>query len=62
VNIPGGIAFQLQFLDVAVDKPYEHCSCHLYWERLLLENCPVTPAGNTTKPSEALLELCVKTA
>jgi hypothetical protein len=62
VIIPGGIAFQLQFLDVAADKPFEHRPCLLYWEWLLFENCPVTPAGNIRRPSEALRGLCVKTA
>jgi hypothetical protein len=34
----------------------------LYWEWLLFENCPVTPAGNIRKPSEALFGLCLKNA
>lgn len=62
VIIPGGIAFQLQFLDVATDKPFEHWSCLLFWEWLLFENCPVTLAGNIRWPSEALLGLCIKSA
>lgn len=62
VIIPGGIAFRLQFLDGAADKPFEHRSCLLYWEWLLFENCPVTLAGNIRRSSEALLGLCIKTA
>jgi hypothetical protein len=58
----GGMTSQLQVLDVIVNKPFRdrlHC---LYGEWLLSGNCPLTPAENIRRPSEALLGQWIKTA
>jgi hypothetical protein len=55
VIIPGGMTSQLQVLDVVVNKPLKDRLRCLYREWLLSGNCPLTPAGNIRRPSEALL-------
>jgi hypothetical protein len=62
VIIPGGMTSQLQILDVVVNKPFRDRLRCLYGEWLLSGNCPLTPAGNIRRPSEALLEQWMKTA
>jgi hypothetical protein len=42
-------------LDVVVNKPFKHLLCRLYGKWLLSGICPLTPAGNIRRPSEALL-------
>jgi hypothetical protein len=55
VIIPGSMTSQLQVLDVVVNKPFKDRLCCLYGEWLLSGTCPLTPAGNIRRPSEALL-------
>jgi hypothetical protein len=62
VIIPGGMISQLQVLDVVVNKPFKDRLCCLYGEWLLSGNCPLTPAGNMRRPSEALLGQWTETA
>jgi hypothetical protein len=62
VITPGGMTSQLQVLDVVVNKPFEDRLRHLYGEWLLSGNCPLTPAGNIRRSSEALLGQWIKTA
>jgi hypothetical protein len=47
---------------VVVNKPFNDLLCHLYGEWLLSGNCPLTPAGNIKRPSEALLGQWIKAA
>jgi hypothetical protein len=60
--IPGGMTSQLQVLDLVANKPFKDRLCCLYGEWLLSGNCPLTPAGNIRRPSEALLGQWIKTA
>jgi hypothetical protein len=62
VIIPGGMTSLLQVLDVVVNKPFKNRLCCLYGEWLISGNCPLTPAGNIRRPSEALLGQWIKTA
>jgi hypothetical protein len=62
VIIPGGITSVLQVLDVVVNKPFKDQLRRLYGEWMLSGNCPLTPAGNIRRPSEALLGQWIKTA
>jgi hypothetical protein len=50
----------LQVLDMAVNKPIKDRLCHMTPEWLLCG--PTNTAGNTRRPSEALLGQSVKTA
>jgi hypothetical protein len=62
VIIPGGMTSQLQVLDVVVNRPLKDRLRCLYGKWLLSGNCPLTPAGNIRRPSEALLGQWIKTA
>jgi hypothetical protein len=62
VIIPGGMTSQLQVLDVVVNKPFKDRLRCLYGEWLLSGNCPLTPAGNIRRPSEAPLGQWIKSA
>jgi hypothetical protein len=55
VIIPGGMTSQLQVLHVVVNKPFKDQLRWPYGEWLLSGKCPLTPAGNIRRPSEALL-------
>jgi hypothetical protein len=61
VIMPGGMTSQLQVLDAVVNKPLKDRLRHLYGEWLLSGNCPLTPAGNIRRPSEALFGQWIKT-
>jgi hypothetical protein len=60
--ISGGMSSYLQVLDVKANQPFKDQLCHLYRAWLLSRNCPLTPAGDKRRPSEALLGKLVKTA
>jgi hypothetical protein len=62
VIIPEGMTSQLQVLDVVINKPFKDRLRCLYGEWLLTGNCPLTPAGNIRRLSEALLGQWIKTA
>ncbi|KAJ8868198.1 hypothetical protein PR048_032007 [Dryococelus australis] len=56
VIIPSGMTFQLQVLDVAVNKPFKDKMKALYNDWLLCDNHPLTPSGKIKKPS--VTQLC----
>jgi hypothetical protein len=60
--IPVAMTSQLQGPDVVVNKPFKDRLRCLYGEWLLSGNCPLTPAGNIRRPSEALFGQWIKTA
>jgi hypothetical protein len=62
VITPGGMTSQFQVLDVVFNKPFKDWLRCLYGEWLLSGNCPLTPAGNIRRPSEALHGQWIKTA